>query len=331
MNPAQAPARREAEGSGRTVARTGLRMMPTFPPSPLRFRTAGFPQYGSKAGLSGGAFPGGAHVPRRRVCIRPSCTPRSATRVPLNVGESVRWCTAVRATSVALPQGPSLRSGLYCPGPSTLNRPHPPHSQARRHFAAQRLIGDAFAVPAGLGDPRVVPCFRCTLFPNMPSSTTPGSSSAACTQFLRRRRWPSPEYQRLGAPNCPTIRFKWEYHFGASRFAHGLRPSLRPAGLLAPLADPTGLTQPTGTFTSGLPAARSPSPQPDMTTVASGQAPPAGLSPARTSASIAAQYSLYFEGPQRRPATLIGDAADGSYFRCPCHTVSENKECGVSS
>jgi hypothetical protein len=32
-------------------------MMPTFPSSPLRFRTAGFPQYGSKAGssLSGGA------------------------------------------------------------------------------------------------------------------------------------------------------------------------------------------------------------------------------------------------------------------------------------
>ena len=30
----------------RVVARTGLRMMPTFPPPPLTFRTAGFPQYG---------------------------------------------------------------------------------------------------------------------------------------------------------------------------------------------------------------------------------------------------------------------------------------------
>ena len=46
--------------SGRTVARSGLRMMPTFPPSPLSFRTAGFPQYGCKAGLSDSAF---AHVP----------------------------------------------------------------------------------------------------------------------------------------------------------------------------------------------------------------------------------------------------------------------------
>ena len=38
----------------------GLRMMPPFPPSPLSSRTAGFPQYGWKAGickLSGSAFP----------------------------------------------------------------------------------------------------------------------------------------------------------------------------------------------------------------------------------------------------------------------------------
>jgi hypothetical protein len=42
--------------SGRIEARTGLRMMPTFPRSPLSFRTAGFPRYGWKAGISGGAF-----------------------------------------------------------------------------------------------------------------------------------------------------------------------------------------------------------------------------------------------------------------------------------
>ena len=42
--------------SGRIEARTGLRMMPTFPRSSLSFRTAGFPQYGWKAGFCG-AFP----------------------------------------------------------------------------------------------------------------------------------------------------------------------------------------------------------------------------------------------------------------------------------
>ena len=43
--------------SGRIEARIGLRMMPTFPRSSLSFRTAGFPQYGWKAGISGGTFP----------------------------------------------------------------------------------------------------------------------------------------------------------------------------------------------------------------------------------------------------------------------------------
>src|SRR6202171_1587988 len=46
-------------GSGRIEARTGLRMMPTFPRSPLSFRTASFPQYGCKAGYPGGTFLGG--------------------------------------------------------------------------------------------------------------------------------------------------------------------------------------------------------------------------------------------------------------------------------
>src|SRR3984885_682952 len=44
--------------SGRIEARTGLRMMPTFPRSPLSFRTASFPQYGWKAGFPSGAFLG---------------------------------------------------------------------------------------------------------------------------------------------------------------------------------------------------------------------------------------------------------------------------------
>ena len=42
---------------GRAVARTGLRMMPTVSTAPLKSRTAGFPQYGFKAEVSGGALP----------------------------------------------------------------------------------------------------------------------------------------------------------------------------------------------------------------------------------------------------------------------------------
>src|ERR1035437_9302226 len=44
--------------SGRIEGRDGVRMMPTFPRSPLSFRTAGFPQYGWKAGFPSGAFLG---------------------------------------------------------------------------------------------------------------------------------------------------------------------------------------------------------------------------------------------------------------------------------
>src|SRR5215472_12521436 len=47
-----------------------------------------------------------------------------------------------------------------------------------------RLIRAAFAVRLRLGDPRVVPCFRCTFLLDMPPITTTRSPSVACTQFF---------------------------------------------------------------------------------------------------------------------------------------------------
>ena len=93
----------------------------------------------------------------------------------------------MRATYVALLQGPSLRSRFCCPGPSTLNRPHPPHSQAHHNFAVRRLICDAFAVRERLGDPRVVPRFTCSILPGMSSSTSPGSRSLHVSSSFTRR------------------------------------------------------------------------------------------------------------------------------------------------
>ena len=49
-------------------------------------------------------------------------------------GDGLRLNTSVRAAIAALPQGPSLRSGLCCPGPSSLMRPHAPHSPAHFDF-----------------------------------------------------------------------------------------------------------------------------------------------------------------------------------------------------
>jgi hypothetical protein len=94
-------------------------------------------------------------------------------------GPQARWCTAMKWHSPQ-PQGSSLGSGLCCPGPSSLMRPHPPHSQAHRDFTARRLIRDAFAVRERRGDPRVVPSFRCAFLPDMPSSASPGSSTSHC-------------------------------------------------------------------------------------------------------------------------------------------------------
>src|ERR1700676_4473536 len=138
------------------MARTGLRMMPTFPSPPLKFRTAGFPQYGFKAGISDKAFPKNPGLPS-------SFVPTAFTVYSLlGVRDDARFGTSVRADPPALPQGPSLRSGLCCPGPSSLSWPHPPHSRAHPDFATWWLIRNAIAAPIriGLGNPRLVLSFH---------------------------------------------------------------------------------------------------------------------------------------------------------------------------
>jgi hypothetical protein len=77
------------------------------------FRKAGFPRYGFKAGILDGAFPLTARSSRHAVCIRPSCTSLPVTSYPrAETRDAVRWYTTVQAAIAALPQGPSLRSGL---------------------------------------------------------------------------------------------------------------------------------------------------------------------------------------------------------------------------
>jgi hypothetical protein len=45
-----------------------------------------------------------------------------------------------RSSGFAAPQVPSLRSGLCCPGPSSLTRPHPSYSPTRPNFPVVRVI-----------------------------------------------------------------------------------------------------------------------------------------------------------------------------------------------
>jgi hypothetical protein len=232
----------------------------------------------------------------------------------------------MRAAPAALPQGPSLRSGLFCPGPSTLNRPHPPHSQARRVFSAVPIMRNAFAVRERLGDPRVVPCFRCPLFPDMPSSMPPECSSAACSQM-----YSSPT----------TMAFAHVFEARRARLPrHPLRAGILFRGLLVrlrlftfaaacPFARPPGgsdrgtgvpVRQPTRTFTSALLSGWSPVLTADMTTALPGRATPTGLSPDRTSASIAAQYVEY------SPSSRLGPLATAQF-----HSVRQTVRCSSES
>jgi hypothetical protein len=157
------------------MARSGLRMMPSFPLPSLKFPTAGFPQYGFKAGISDRAFPFGASL--ASLGLPPSfLLPASLVGSPFCAGDVARWCTSVRAASAALPQRPSLQSGFFCPAPSSLRRPHPPHSQAHPHFTAWRLIPDALAVHTAPRRPPSGSTLSLSFLPHMPPSTTPGRS-----------------------------------------------------------------------------------------------------------------------------------------------------------
>ena len=202
---------------------------------------------------------------RRAVCLRPSCSPLPSSDPRSVPGDVVRWNTSVRAASAALPQGPSLRSGFFCPGPSTLNRPHPPHSQAHPDFTAMRLIPDAFAVHT---TPRRPPSGSTLSLPallDMPSSTTPGRSQPVCSSLA------VPDIglrHVMSGSALPTILQS------ASRRADfsGLPGSLllRPVKLLAPCADLTRVLPATGTFTSRLPTSRSPFSPLGITTTVTG-------------------------------------------------------------
>jgi hypothetical protein len=167
-----------------------------------------------------------AYTARHSVCLRPSCFSVD----PPKVGSvDAMYCTTMRWNAPPTP-GVLAPVRVMLSRPSTLNRPHPPHSRAHRTFTARRLICDASAVRERLGHPRVVPVFRCPFLPGMPPPTTPGSStmlsSRAATSMV-----PSARSQRLGTPNPPAIRFTRGINFGASTvhaFAAACQVARRP-------------------------------------------------------------------------------------------------------
>ncbi len=204
-------------------------MMPTFPSSPLKFRTASFPRYGFKTGISAGAFPGAAPTCRAfPVCFPPSryrC--RRILLSPLRVGVRCAHQHHHSSSYAALPQEPSLRSGFCCPGPSTLNRPHPPHSRAQRDFTALQLIRPVFAVRYRLDDPRLVPCFHCHSFSTCRPLRLRGVQRLYTPSSFTANAGLRPFSTDSALPRFPQILSTWghisELHYGSL--------ALRPADL----------------------------------------------------------------------------------------------------
>jgi hypothetical protein len=146
------------------------------------------------------------------------------------------------------PQGLSLRSGFFCPGPSTLISPIRP---TRGHIAISptlRLIRDAFAVRERLGDPRVVPSFRCIFLPDMPPSMSPGRSASS---FSRKFDSDIGLHQDLSGSALPVILPSVSSRARISGLIGS--PLLRPVRLLAPLdGSDRALPQPRGLLHPGF-------------------------------------------------------------------------------
>jgi hypothetical protein len=214
------------------MALCGLRMMPRFPSPSLRFRKAGFPRYGSKAGISGAAFPAHAGLPS------PFVLSAANEKPPRCVGDRCAYQHLRASGPAALPQGPSLRSGLCCPGPSTLSRPHPPQLPAHSDFTVSRLIRNAIAVHAFdmPRQPTTGSELSLMLFRNMSSSETTGNPSVAYPQYFTE----GAGLQLLGTVSAfPSSSHSDSGEEPFSRLNYGSL-ALQPVALLAPLSEQTG-------------------------------------------------------------------------------------------
>jgi hypothetical protein len=162
---------------GRAVARTGLRMMPTFPPLPLKFRKAGFPRYGFKAGMSDGPSRRRQEIWRRAVCVRPSCTSPPVTFYPVQRrGTRCAGAPPFKRLWPLYPRGPRSGPGYVVPVHLHLLTPSAPLASTPRLRRSAVYTRCPRCAPYRwrLGDRRLVPSFRWLFCIDMSSSETPG-------------------------------------------------------------------------------------------------------------------------------------------------------------
>jgi len=212
-------------------------MMPTFPSPPLKFRTVSFPQYGFKASLSDPACPA-----RREVKPAPGMPSglggftvvlrvRAGTRPAKRSGASPAGQSGQgpRRAHAADPRGPWLRTGLCCPGPSSLT------TTPSASLAGTRGLHGVTAYTPGLrcaGAPRRPTrpsLLSLSCFPHVPPTLPrwvrcplPLVLGAAIPGFLEllASRHPHPRLCQQSLAGSP---------FGAASFASCCGPCLCPA------------------------------------------------------------------------------------------------------
>src|SRR6202790_3727758 len=211
-------------------------MMPTFPRSPLSFRTAGFPQYGWKAG-----FPSGAFLDHQRLKPAPGMRrPTSSLHPP--------FARLVVSTVVPLCVGPPTRLRTAVEG----HYPSAPGALAQVRVIVSRTVITYSAQSAPLaGTSRFhrmaayTRCLRCAGAPRRPASGSELSlrilswHAVPCDpEESNHRQFQISDVGVAFAVNRAArhsqksaIRFTREVIFEATWFTH----SLRPASLLAPL------------------------------------------------------------------------------------------------
>jgi len=240
--------------------------------------------------------------------------PSAATALPLHcVRDGALTSTSVRADRPLYPRGPRSGPGYAVPGHRHLVGPIRP---TRRHIPTSPHSG-LYEMPS---------LCAYTTTPRQPTS-----GSVLSLSVLYRHVVPWDPGKFIGCmhpvPSPMTLAFD---AYGKSRHFH--RPhtpilvrepvsrlncsslTLRPDDLLASLVGADqGSPQPTEAFTSGLSTGWSLAPPPDMTTVATGQVPPAGFTPTRTSTSIAAPVRWVFPSTASRPVCQTGLPANHEF------------------
>jgi hypothetical protein len=199
------------------MARIGLRMMPTFPSSPLSFRTVSFPQYGWKAGLSGSAFPPTPSVkpapgiPGAMAGLRLPFVPHLAPpSVPPCVGSEASAAHRHARRSLLYPRGPRSGLGYHVPVHPRLaglirpTRGHSATSPRRGLYALPSLCGCAEATPELFRAFAGRSCSACRPLRPRGVHRLPLPSSFADDAGLRRAKNGS------ALPSVPIIRFRWD-------------------------------------------------------------------------------------------------------------------------